>query len=54
MISLALPFFLAGANKGASKAFAADGIIMADVPKAERRRKLRREILVIILEIKGY
>ena len=54
ILSLALPFFFEGAKRGASKALAADGIIIADVPNAERRKKLRREILFIILEIKGY
>jgi hypothetical protein len=49
ILSLALPFFaLVGANKGASRALAADGIISADVPNAERRKKLRREILLLI------
>ena len=50
ILSLALPFLpLAGANKGASRALAADGIISADVPNAERRKKLRREMLLLIL-----
>ena len=49
ILSLALPFLaLAGANYGLSKALAADGIIMADVPKADRRKKLRLEMLLLI------
>jgi hypothetical protein len=49
ILSLALPFFFAGANKGASRAFAAEGIIMADVPNADNRKKLRREMLLLII-----
>ena len=36
-------------RQAASRALAAEGSIRADVPNAERRKKLRREMLLLII-----